>query len=433
MLVVGAGNRVKEGAGQLAPFLMERQMFRQNTYTQGNWNNVVPVFRKAVAPGESVDLHLRTKWETPPFFRNVLGGGVVDLYAFYVPHRLVWSGWIDFIADAQAGTSVPSTTTAWPQMFEHAGASRPVSVLARRSYKLIYNQFFGTEAFAATWYSDIATDTDVSMLQTRTLDQFNGHLMPDSEVPDPVYNATVTAGVAAIPLMDFRNAMRNARSNRRSDMTGDKYVDALARMGVQLDWRVQMAPEFLGKATREFEPIDTKMSNPGTGPGDATGTSRSKFMGTIDLQTGRKFFAEHGLIIGVMVVRPWTFYEASGNSPIPADGFGVRQNFFLGDNMEGAENVTNSQLWAGVTGSSKSPRFAGYLYGQNLMGNYGTTPLTDVFTAMATAPTTFAALSYPNWSGGGGTNVAAVFPNQTFAAMTRAAAKLQSPIKPNHF
>ena len=204
-----------------------------------------------------IALDVSVMWESPPLNSQVLSGGVATLYAFYVPLRLLWSGWIDFIA--QDGGTVPTTSTNWAQMFEANASGNAVSSFYRRAYKLIYNQFFGSEKFG-TWYANIETDTEVNTFLCRNLDQLAGHLVDSADAPDPTYIAAVSGAQATISLNDFRKAMKEAYATRRADMTGDKYVDAMRRMGVALDWRVQMAPEFLGKSEVDFYPKRTRVT-----------------------------------------------------------------------------------------------------------------------------------------------------------------------------
>ena len=130
----------------------------------------------------------------------------------------------------------------------------------RDAYKLIYNQFFGSDQWAVstgTWYDDITLDTDVTSRVIRSTDQLAGKLMATDQAPDREYDAPVTGTapnqVATISLNAFRERLVQARSDRRAQMTGDKYVDAMRRLGVNLDWRVQMAPEFLGQSLVEFD------------------------------------------------------------------------------------------------------------------------------------------------------------------------------------
>lgn len=101
-------------------------MFRQNTYTEADFYRVVPVARKMVVPGESASLDVQTHFESVPFAQNVLTGGLMSLYAFYTPIRLVWGdAWINYLTDPETTEVIPTSSTPAPYMFE-GQEERPV-------------------------------------------------------------------------------------------------------------------------------------------------------------------------------------------------------------------------------------------------------------------------------------------------------------------
>lgn len=341
-------------------------MFRQNTYNEGNTYCLIPVARKAVVPGESVAIDSSISFESEPFSQNVMTGGIATAYAFYVPYRLLSSVWVQFLADPQDASVLPQTTTSWNFMFEGRTADT-ISSFGRRAYKLIYNQYFGQDAGDTDfWYADFTLDTDVSIKQLRTTDQLNGKVQIGTEVATQTATYPVSGGgtIATIDLNDLRQRLKDAKSYRRADMTGDKYVDALRRMGVDLDWRVQQAPEFLGQSSVDFGMKDTRATDPTN-----TGRAWSRFQESFRLRTKRKFFAEHGIVMVVLAVRPHIF---SNNPRAAADAAMLnlsRETIFLGDNDTGTYVPTNEALGATGGGSSyRCARFAAYRYGQNLMG-----------------------------------------------------------------
>lgn len=348
-------------------------MFRSNAYNEGKFYKAVPIFRKQVVPGESVEIDALTRWETPPFKKNVLSGGVASVYAFYCPHRLVWDKWVDFIADPESGEVLPTTTVDFPEAFEfsYGPNTRALSALFRRAYKLAFNQFFGSEDFGV-WYN-VNNDAVVDLLSVRTNDQWLGRLYQKGQAYDPQFNAPVTGTApnqtADISLNDFRRAMQSAKQGRRAAITGDKYVDAMMRLGVKLDWRVQQAPEFLGAAHVEFEPSDTRASysasDTPTGGAAFTGQAYSRYQSSVTLKTPRRFFSEHGYVFGVLVVRPFAFQNDFFS---PADAL-VRtyDQFFLGENNAGVQDWAANN-WCGGNENVVSHRFEYLLSGNNMSG-----------------------------------------------------------------
>jgi hypothetical protein len=190
--------------------------------------------------------------------------------------------------------------------------------------------------------------------------------MEQEDAPDPTYVAPVSGSSATISLNDFRQAMRNAQSTRRADMTGDKYVDAMQRMGVSLDWRVQNAPEFLGSVKKEFWP--SKVVD------QSTGKMVCFWEGDINLKVGRRFFAEHGYIVTVALCRMHSMSADIANADpygSPQDAYmKTLQHFWMGDNDAGVQAVIASTVSAGSLKDGYSPRFAAYKWGSHNMGQH---------------------------------------------------------------
>lgn len=333
--------------------------FRFNTYTEGLFYRLSPVYRQAVVPGQSVALDVRTEFETPAFLQNVMNPGVMQLFAFYTPYRLLWDQWVDFIARADgAPTAVPVTTTPWPAGFEGGlSASVDANVFGRRAFKLTYNEFFGSEQFGQLY--DITVDTDVTGKPTKTLDQWLTSIMNNADTPETDFDVPVSGTapnqVATIPLNQLREQMRFAYSQRRADMTGEKYVDAMLRMGVKLDWRVQNSPEFLGSATVEFAPKETRSSYTPADPAPAgsavTGRAYARYQGEISLKTKRRFFAEHGEIQVLALMRPFDF-DTAYKAPAFASLRSIDQ-FFLGDNSTGTATYDASRFTGAAAGAER--------------------------------------------------------------------------------
>jgi hypothetical protein len=403
-------------------------MFRQNTYNESDFCSMVPIHRQQVVPGQSVALDIKVAWETPPFLQNILTGGVCSLYTFYVPHRLVWDQWVDFIADPESGLTVPTTTEEWGLLYEAPPAGEAVTSLFRRGYKLAYNQFFGSEQYGAVWYADITDDSDTTRLPVRGLDQFLTKIVPSSQVSNPTYEAPVTGTapnqIASIALNEFRQQMRQARSVRRADMTGEKYVDSMLRMGVKLDWRVQLAPELVGMAHYDFDAKETRASYTPPDPttGARTGQAFARYAGEHNYKLPRKFFAEHGYLFTVIVIRPNTW---DVHIPFPIDSqpkdYG---QFWLGDNQTGTDDWPAGWFWQGGGATPVfTPRFQWLLSGQNLKGDVSASSWFQKVN-----PTNLVEAVYPTPQ----TGQSAIL-DQSFAVHSRIKAMGPTPVRTNVF
>ena len=141
-------------------------------------------------------------------------------------------------------------------------------------------------------------------MRTRRLEQWVGNAELDTAMSEPTFDATTVP----INLNDFYRQLVSARQQRRAQGSGDKYVDALRRCGVNPDWRIQQAPEFLGKFSSYVYPGQNPITAETTGGN--IGGDRSRYKASIDIRLRRKSFAEHGYLVGVVVFRPVSFSES---------------------------------------------------------------------------------------------------------------------------
>jgi len=332
---------------------MKRYMLskRDRFVNEGDSYQPIPCARIPVVPGQTHATTVRLKFQTAAFTRNLLTSGIASAHFFYVPNRLVWDEWVDFISqdDATAPT-LPTTGTNWNLVWDRNPGAWSNS-LYRRAYKLVYNQFYGDEDFDGgapnTWYDDITTDTNVDQVICRSSEQWSGRLMLNGDMAVPTFDATTTP----IDLNDFYRQMMNARSARKAQMTGDKYVDTLRRMGVEPDWRIQNAPEFLGRKDIDVHPVKT-FNTTATGTGDSV----ARYEGTIEFDIGKKMFAEHGYIVGIFIIRPHLF---NTQADVPPDGLArLREDFYLGDNLRSQDTYDEARFTSGSAADFISQRFA---------------------------------------------------------------------------
>ena len=189
------------------------------TYTQGSCYTALPIYRQQVVPGQTVNLDAEISIKTAAFTTNLTTPCVMSTWFFYVPHRLSWDEWPSFISKEINGPDFPVSTTAGPYYFDGTGTYNR-STLYRRAAKLCYNEYLGTENITNAWFADPTDDTDVSVKRTRTPDSFLSKLRDIGEVSDPEFAVTANS----IPLNEFYRSMMNARSDQRSQMTGNKNI-----------------------------------------------------------------------------------------------------------------------------------------------------------------------------------------------------------------
>lgn len=323
------------------------------------------VFRKPVYPGESAEIDIQLFYESGIVDR-LRNPAVMSLYVFYVPHRLVWSGWTDFIADVDSGLSVPTNTTQWSSVFENGNNVK--SSLMRRGYKLAYNTFFGDESIGQTpgaWYNDVTADTFVTDMRMKAVSQVVQNLVSDLDNPADPFTGTVSGAVATIELSELDRRLRARRASVQQRMSGEKYTDALARFGVKVSDALISQPEMIGFHSEVIYPTSTQATAGGTAP--TVGQRFGKYAGTLKHKVGRKFFQEHGYVFGVYALRPVLSYSSMG---YPPEAFTTsREDFVIDPVLQPYQEVNRTAFSTDGDPDPILMRGWQYLYGQVMQTN----------------------------------------------------------------
>ena len=298
------------------------------TYNEQRSYNLTPIYRQQVVPGQTSSIDAMVNIKSSSLTKLVTTPSLCSVWFFYVPHRLVWDEWTDFISKSEPGVSMVTTSVQDPYVFDKANGTPNLSPLYRRACKLVYNEYFAQRK--GTEYDVTSDGTGFNNPNLMNPDQFVKHLRDDSEVEDTEF--TVTA--STIPLNEFYRDMMNARSKQRSQMTGHKYVDTLARMGVDASWMVTDRPEFLGTKSKLVGPQLHASTESAT-----LGQEVSRYNCSLSLQIGNKHFAEHGYIVGMAAFRPLVMFDDRG---APDSSFGNKDwvdydwldNFYSADNTQ---------------------------------------------------------------------------------------------------
>lgn len=272
---------------------MER---KDHYFTKGSMYRLIPTLIKPVFPGERVEINLRGTLESD-VIAALRAPAVVSSYAFYVPNRLVWDDWVEFICDPDTAKTIPTVNFATNQFEEIGELAGTLVSLARRALKLTYNEFFGDDSFGThAWYSDPTADTaQNSMLPLKTVNQLLSSIALDTDQPNDNY--TVVSNT--IELTEFRRRLKvNARQNKQR-VGGEKYVDALRRYGVDLREDVTSRPELLHRSSEVVYPQEV-FNTSDTGLGDRVG----RFRVAVNFATKRKFCMEHGHILVFHCLKP---------------------------------------------------------------------------------------------------------------------------------
>lgn len=272
-----------------ASVAMEENM-RRYSYTPraygvqtANIGYLVPIYYFDTVPGESFGLKLDLKMVTDSLKKVALNPTYIDVFAFYVPFRLLDSGWPDFISGL--GGSLPTVANIWKHNLEGSltGAGGTTNVAWQRyCYNYVWNEIFRSGQQAARALTD-NTPAEV-MIRHRSFQ--NTALESTQVVASEAIGTTVDS---------MRDAIAEQRRKRREAyfaVNGREYEELLRRAGVEVGRDIDEAPRLIGSKslTAEFGMV---VDTGGTSIGSPSGL----WAGRLDMTGGMGLCPEHGLVM----------------------------------------------------------------------------------------------------------------------------------------
>lgn len=129
-----------------------------------NMGNLVPIYLEEVVPGDKFKVSTEQLIRLAPLVAPIMHRINVYTHFFFVPNRLIWDGWKDFITGGKDGTSAP----AFPVFATNQGSvetklvnggladymgippvystgqtlPQQINALPFRAYQMIYNEYF---------------------------------------------------------------------------------------------------------------------------------------------------------------------------------------------------------------------------------------------------------------------------------------------------
>ena len=158
----------------------------------GNIGNLYPAFIQDVIPGDSFRVNTQQMIRFSPLLAPMMHQVNFKIDYFFVPYRLVWDEWKDFITGGEDGNDLPSyprfkigngekanyltkgsladylgipvntgTSTAGGFSSISAGNEQEISLLPFRAYQLIYHEYFRDQNVGIEW--DQHTDSGLKV------------------------------------------------------------------------------------------------------------------------------------------------------------------------------------------------------------------------------------------------------------------------------
>lgn len=140
---------------------VSRSRFQRNSDNKTTFNTgeLIPIYLDEVLPGDTheIDMACVMRMATPIF--PVMDNAFCDFYFFFVPNRLLWQHWKEFMGENKETAWTPKTEYSVPQVTAPKGGwaegtladylglptkieGISVSALPGRAYGLIYNEWF---------------------------------------------------------------------------------------------------------------------------------------------------------------------------------------------------------------------------------------------------------------------------------------------------
>lgn len=322
---------------------------------------LVPIGLTEALPGDTIQHHTNVVIRISPMAAPIMHSINARVHHFFVPHRLVWDGWEDFITGGPDGNDVSSppivavlgashggSLADYFGLPEPAGGGASVNAMPFLAYQLIYNEYYRDQDLVPeytnvqpnnrpqkiAWEKDYFTTCrpwtqkgpDVTLpvgsraevyadgagagVKENYYTDADGVMYTQNNGPQMFADLT---SAEAINVNDFRKAFALQRYQEARARYGSRYVEYLRYLGVRpRDERLQR-PEFLGGGSAQVAVSEVLQTAPETaagGPSTEFGVGDMYGHGIAAMRSNkyRRTIEEHGYVITLLSVRPKAVY-----------------------------------------------------------------------------------------------------------------------------
>jgi len=312
---------------------------------------LIPIAAIDVLPGDTFITRANILARVAPLAKPVMHPVEVRIHHWFVPNRIIWDDWEEFIVGNSQGHTYPTLqpgSAIGSVLYDYMGVEPVLNVskdaLPIYAYNKIWNEFYRDQDLSTAraqdnvfmariaWAKDyfttaranpqqgtavevgfsqgsapILSDTATTgSNQEVTVDATSAEVSLNIDTANPFY-ADLSQATGGIDINDLRDAISLQRIAEAREFYGSRYVDYLRWYGVNpKDGRLDR-PEYLGGGRQmiSFSEVLATAEGAGTDVGDLFGHG----IAGVRQKPIRKMFEEHGWMISMLSVRPKGIYQ----------------------------------------------------------------------------------------------------------------------------
>jgi hypothetical protein len=330
--------------------------------TSFDMGKLVPVFCEEVLPGDTFRMSTSALARVASLANPVMHNVELRVHHWYVPNRIIWSDWEDFITGASSPT-YPTVTNSTTELTDYMGVypdtGLTISALPVRAYNSIWNNYYRDQDLVTERSEDTLTLADImwgkdyfttcrsapqqgtavsvgfssgsapvqssSTVDTDRLTVLDSagteHTMQPHSTDEKIHLDTAESGSAltvdlsgatgGIDINELRQSIALQRIAEARAFFGERYEDYLRFLGINPSDGRLSRPEFLGGSSEflNFSEVLATASNStdSVSLGDMAGHG----IGAMRTRRYQKMFEEHGWVLTLASARPRTAYMQS--------------------------------------------------------------------------------------------------------------------------
>lgn len=282
----------------------------------GELGYLYPICWRSTLPGDTFQISTSILVRLATLVAPIMHPLKVRVSWYYVPYRIMWDDWPDFITGDETVThpyfNLVSCTES--SIYDYlgipvagAGAGEQHAVWPIRAYDMIVNEFYLDQEL------DTLAEVSTAGGQDTTTDKFLykvrwGKDYLTTARTSPVMGETITIPVSSgtpdyVTIEDLRLGKALYRYAENRQRYGNRYSELLNSFGVRgYDSRIDL-PVHLGSSSKTVSISEVLQTAEGTESADV-GTMRGHGISAMRTKRMRFYSPEHGIVMGLADIRP---------------------------------------------------------------------------------------------------------------------------------